>query len=794
MTMLKNYFKTAYRMLWRNKGFSAINILGLTAGMASAILILLWVQSEVSTDRFYSRTNDIYVMYHTYTDRGVKHADDGTPYVLAPALRQQYPEVEQASRFSNVNFLVSSGDKHFNIRGAFADSSFLSILDLPLLEGNREYATSHDYGIVLTESLSKRLFGTTHSLGKSVRIDSNAYFTVSAVLKDLPTNTLFNFDYLLPWSFLKRIGWDDKNWTNYYTYTLVMLRHDASEKLFDSRVKDIIIRHTKGSGQETNSEMFTQPLSRYYLYSKEENGQLVAGRLIMVRLFTAIAIFILLIACINFMNLSTARSEKRAKEVGIRKVAGAVRMGLIGQFIGESMLVSFLAFLLSLLAVQLALPAFNLLIGKSLAVQYTSPVFWLACLGFVLFTGITAGSYPAFFLSSFKPVSVLKGTFKSVSALVRPRKLLVILQFTFAILLIISTVIIKQQIDYGENRDAGYSRDNLIYTYTQGDATKNYPLIKQELLAGGTAVSVTKSMNPITLRWSSGSAYQWPSSNEEDARTEFIHMGADADFVKTMGLTLLEGRDIDIYKYPTDSTAVLLNEAAVQTMRFKNPVGQIIGRKNYPEKWHVVGVIKNFILESPFESKVNPVVIYGPSNFFQIINIKLNPQHPMADNLAKTQAILKKYNQQYPVDLVFVDEAYASKFYEAQRTGKLSSLFAGLTIVISCLGLFGLATYMAEKRIKEIGVRKVLGASVSGITLLLSRDFLQLVLIAFVVASPLAWFLMNKWLENYTYRTSIAWWVFAGTGLLSLFIAAASVIYQSVRAALANPVKSLRTE
>jgi putative ABC transport system permease protein len=792
--MLKNYFKTAYRSLLRNKGFSAINILGLSAGMASAILILLWVQSEVSTNRFYSRTDDIYVMYHRFTEKGVKHANDGTPYVLAPALRQQFPEVEQVTRFSSTTFLVTSGDKHLNVRGAFVDSAFLSILDLPLMEGNRERATSGDYGIVLTEGLSKKLFGTTRSVGKSVRIDSNAYFTVSAVLKDLPTNSSFSFEYLLPWSFLKRLGWDDKNWTNYYGSTLVMLRHGTSEARFDSRVKDIIFRHTKGSGQESNTEMFTQPLSRYYLYSKEENGLLVAGRLVMVRLFTAISLFILLIACINFMNLSTARSEKRAKEVGIRKVAGAIRLGLIGQFIGESLMVSFLAFLLSLLTVQLALPAFNLLIGESLVIHYGSPVFWLSCLSFVLFTGITAGSYPAFFLASFKPASVLKGTFQNVSALVTPRKLLVILQFTFAIILIICTIIIKQQIDYVQNRDAGYSRDNLIYTYTQGDASKNYPIIRQELLSSGAAESVTESMNPITERWSGGWGYQWPGSTEEDTRIEFIHMGTDADFVQTTGLTLLQGRDIDVYKYPTDTMAVLLNEAAVQTMRLKNPIGQIVGRQNYPEKWHVVGVVKNFILESPFESKINPVVIYGLNNYFQIINVKLNAHRSMADNLTKTQAILKKYNPQYPVDIVFADEAYARKFYEAQRTGKLSSLFAGLTILISCLGLFGLATYMAEKRIKEIGVRKVLGASVAGITLLLSRDFLGLVLIAFVVASPLAWLLMNKWLENYNYRTAVAWWVFAATGLLSLFIAASSVIYQSVRAALANPVNSLRAE
>jgi len=433
-------------------------------------------------------------------------------------------------------------------------------------------------------------------------------------------------------------------------------------------------------------------------------------------------------------------------------------------------------------------------VGKVLFIDYRNPLYWLSALTFILFTGILAGSYPAFYLSSFTPVKVLKGTFKKANALVTPRKIMVVMQFTFAIILIISTIIVQNQIQFAQNRDAGYNRNNLIYAFTQGDVDKNYLPIKQDLLNSGAVISLTKSANPITQRWSDGWGYIWPGSTESDKKLDFVRLGSDADLVKTIGIKLLEGRDIDIYNYPNDTTAMLLNESAVKAMRLTNPIGQQVRREG-DHIWTVVGVVKDFILESPFEKKVNPMMIIGPTdNYFQIIHMKLNAANNTTENIARIEKIFKQYNPQYPLDYVFADESYARKFKEQQRTGTLALLFAGLTIFISCLGLFGLATYMAENRVKEIGVRKVLGASVFSITSLLSKDFLKLVIVSLLIASPVAWWAMDKWLQNYSYHIAISWWVFAGAGILSVLIALATVSYQSVRAAISNPVKSLRSE
>jgi len=787
--MLKNFFKITFRNLLRNKAFAAINILGLTIGMASAILILLWVQSELGYDRFYGKIDRLYMMYNRDKFDGEMHAWNSTPTIMATTLKKDYPEVEDATRFTNVTFLVSVDEKHLNIRGAFADSSFLSMFDFPLLEGNAAEALKGNYNIVLTQNLAKSLFGNEDPTGKTVRIDSNANFTVTGVLKNLPNNTSFDFQYLLPWTFMKKLGWDDDNWANNSVRTFALLKSNASHEAFDAKIKTITISHSKETAQ-----VFSYPVSRLHLYSKDEHGTLVDGQIETVRLFTIIAAFILLIACINFMNLSTARSEKRAKEVGIRKVAGAYRSSLIAQFIGESVMLSLIAFIVALFLVQISLSGFDQLTGRQLCVDYGNPYFWLFAIAFVLFTGLIAGSYPAFYLSSFAPVKVLKGTFKKANAAITPRKVLVILQFTFAIILIISTIIVEHQIEYVQSRDTGYNRENLVYTFLQGDAHKNYRLIKQELLSSGAAVSVTRSANPITQRWGDNWGYSWQGSTEADKKIDFVRLGSDADFVKTIGVKLIEGRDIDIYNYPSDTTAVLINETAAKMMHFKNPVAQIIRGDAGDPEWHIVGVIKDFILESPFEKQVNPMFVFGPRQFFQVMHFKLNPAKATSANLAKAEEIFKKYNPQFPFEYFFADESYASKFRDQQRTGWLAMLFAGLTIFISCLGLFGLASYMAENRIKEIGVRKVLGASVTTITTLLSKDFLKLVFIAFVIASPVAWYAMNTWLQSYTYRINIEWWVFAGAGLLSVLIAFATVSYQAIKAAIANPVKSLRTE
>lgn len=789
--MIKNYIRTAWRNLLKNKGFSLINISGLAIGMASAILILLWVQNQLSHDRFHKNVNRTYVMNNRDRDpEGKLWAWPTTPKILGPTLKHDYPEVEEMARVNNSTFYLTRGETQLKCDGIFTDPGFLSVFSFPLVKGNIHEALNGGNKIVLTEKLAKKLFGNNDPLGKTVKIDSTDYMTVSGVLKDLPNNTIFNFEYLLPWSYMKKLGWDDDYWGNNSIMTFVMLKKGASQAAFDRKIRKITIEHSQNSG-ETTTEVFTHPFADHWLYSKPVNGQYDGGRIERVRLFIVIAVFILLIACINFMNLSTARSQKRAREVGIRKVVGAPREKLIIQFISESILIALIAGIIALILVQLCLPWYNILVNIPLHVEYGSFYFWASFIFFILFTGILAGSYPAFFLSSFKPVKVLKGTFQSAGSIITPRKILVVTQFTFAIILIISTIIVKHQINYALSRDTGYSKEQLVYSYLQGDISKNYELIRNELLSSGAAVSVTKTMSPITQRYSDSWGFQWPGSTEKDKKIDFVRMSTDAGFTKTMGIKLLAGRDIDIYSYPTDSNAVMLNETAAKTMRLKDPVGQIV--KEGETNWHVVGVFRDFVFESPY-SKVNPLLTFGPDSWFSVIHYRLNPSHSVKENLKLAEGIFKKYNPGYPYQYNFADESYADKFRDEQQTATLTTLFSGLTIFISCLGLFGLANYMAESRTKEIGIRKVLGAGVFNITTLLSADFLKLVIISFVIASPVAWYSMHRWLENYEYRVAIEWWIFGVSCLLTILIAVATVSFQSVKAALANPVKSLRSE
>lgn len=790
--MFQNYLKIAFRNLIRQKAFSFINITGLAVGMASAILILLWIENEVSHDRFHVKGDRIYTLNNRDQFNGEWWAWNSTPKILGPTVKNDYPDAEDIVRTSGAGFLLSNGEKRLNAEGNFTDPGFFNTFSFPLLKGSAATALNGAYNIVLTEKLVKKLFGSEDPMGKVIRIDSTDNFTVTGVMKDLPNNTIFNFEYLLPWNYMSKIGWNDSSWGNNSVQTYALLNPGVSQAGFDAKIKNITINHTKGQEGASTTEVFTYPFRDMYLYGKSENGKYVGGRIEMVKLFAIIAVFILLIACINFMNLSTARSEKRAREVGIRKVVGAPKGMLVGQFLGESILLSLLAGILAIVIVQISLSGFNLLVNKELFIPYSSPFFWATGLLFVLLTGIVAGSYPAFFLSSYKPVKVLKGTFKAAHALVTPRKILVVLQFTFAITLIICTIIITHQINYAQQRDAGYNSDKLVYISIQGDMDKHYESIKNDLIGSGAAIAVTKSMSPITQRYSDSWGFSWEGSTEEDKKMDFIRMASDADFVKTMGVKIIQGRDIDIKEYPADSTAVLLNETAVKAMHFKDPIGQVI-REDGGRTWRVVGVLKDFIFESPFQ-KVEKLMVNGPAAWFNVIHFKLNPAKSVAEDLQLAEKVFKKHNPNYPFDYKFADESYAQKFDNQKRTGKLAALFAGLTIFISCLGLFGLAAYMAQNRIKEIGVRRVLGASVNNITTLLSKDFLKLVVIALLIASPLAWWAMNTWLKDFEYRVGIEWWVFAIAGFLSIVIALLTVGYQAIRAALTNPVKNLRTE
>ncbi|MEO6719470.1 MAG: ABC transporter permease, partial [Ferruginibacter sp.] len=743
--MIKSFFTIAWRNLLRKKSFSFINITGLSIGMAAAVLILLWIQSEVSYDKFHTKKDRLFQVWNRYNNNGSTNCWHNTPKVMASALQQDYPEIEKTAR---VNFfppvLFSVGEKRLQGRGNLVDSSFLQLFTFPVLKGNLKTALIGPYSIALTETLAKNIFGNEDPMGKTIKVDNNDNFTVTAVLKDPPLNSKFQFEFLASWAYMRLKGWDDDNWANNSIATYVLLKSKSSLASIEPKIKTIRKKYDK---DDPRIETFLYPVTRDHLYATFEDGKEAGGRIELVRLFGIIAALILLVACINFMNLSTARSEKRAKEVGIRKVVGAQKKSLIGQFLGESVLLSFIAGVFALFLVLAFLPAFNELVDKKLSIDFTNPGFWIVALLFIFITGILAGSYPAAYLSSFRPVTVLKGTFKAANALVTPRKVLVVAQFTFAIILIIATVIVRQQIQNAQDRKAGYSKDNLVYHFMEGDVEKKYELIKSELLSSGAAISVTRTSAPITEGWSNTWGLEWPGKDPKD-KTIVNRFFADDAIAKTTGLQLVEGRDFDLKKYITDSSAALLNESAVKHMGLKNPIGQVI--KDIGKDWHIVGVVKDFILTSPYQP-VEPMFIGGAKGWFSVIHIKLNDKNATAQNIASLKRVFKKYNPEYDLNYRFADEEYEKKFNDEKRTGTLATLFALLTIIISCLGLFGLSSYMAENRIKEIGIRKVLGASVGNITTLLSKDFLTLVMIAFVIALPVAWWFMYNWLQNYPY-------------------------------------------
>lgn len=792
--MIRNFFKVAYRNLLRSKGFSIINITGLATGMAAAILILLWLQNEISYDQFHKNKDRIYQVWNRLPEDGEIRSWNSVPAPTARVIEKDIPEVARAVRVNeNSSYLFTVGEKKIEKYGMQVDSGFLEVFSFPLLKGNPATALNNMYSVLLTEKTANSLFGNEDPMGQVIRLDNQENFTVTGILEDLPNNTQFDFEFLLPWSNRKfgegqDLGWDDNS-----TSTYVLLKPNSNFTSANEKIK-VLRQNYHQDSKKMNWELFLYPLDRWRLYSSFTNGvEDNNGRSGFVEMFGIISCFILLIACINFMNLSTARSEKRAKEVGIRKVAGASKRSLISQFIGESVFIAFLSGMIAIVIVELCLPAYNRLTEKELFIDFKDVYTWMAFIGFILLTGLLAGSYPAFFLSSFRPVSVLKGTFKKAHAAITPRKVLVVFQFTFAIILIICTIIVKQQIDYARDREVGYDRNNLVYHFMSGDIKKNYQLIKNELLSKDVATSVTKTNSPLTERWSDGWGQNWEGKDPND-KTSFDRYLADEGLGKTAGLHFVQGRDFDLKKFATDSTALIINESALKIMKFKQPIGKIVSDLGID--WHIVGVIKDFILTNPYEP-TRPLLICGAkSRFmsFNVVQIKLNTNNSTANNLKKTEAIFKKYNPDYPFEYHFVDEAYAQKFDNQERLAVLTAMFAGLAIIISCLGLFGLAAYMAESRIREIGVRKVLGASVSAITLLLSKDFVKLVVISFIIAAPIAYWAMFEWLMNYSYHISISIWVFILAGLVSVLITLLTVSHQAIKAALSNPVKNLRTE
>ncbi|GAB3693339.1 ABC transporter permease [Spirosoma flavus] len=791
--MLRNYLKIALRNLSKNKAYSAINIIGLAVGMSVAMLIGLWIYDELSFNKFHKNYGQLAQLYINQTFNGITGTSRAVSLPSANEVKTKYPSDFKAVALCSWNFghLLVNGDKKVNKEGMYAEPELPEMLSLKMLKGDYATALKEPASILLSESLAKTLFGDADPLNKILKIDAKNNVKVTGVFEDLPYNSNFyEANYYLPWSFyLANEGWVKESlqqWGNHSFQCFAQITEQGDMKAISAKIRNIEKKH---AAESEKPEYFLHPMSMWHLYSDYKDGKNIGGGIQFVWLFSLIGVFVLLLACINFMNLSTARSEKRAKEVGIRKAVGSLRQQLITQFMSESMLVVAMALVLSLLIVLIALPAFNEISGKKVEFPYANPVFWLLIIGFSLITGFLSGSYPALYLSSFNPLSVLKGTFKVGRWAAIPRKVLVVIQFTVSITLIIGTIIVFQQIQHAKNRPVGYDRSNLLQTYTSPGTSGKFDPLRDDLLKTGVVYEMSQSSSPTTGVWSNQIGFEWEGKDPKTLPL-FGIVACTHQFGKSIDWKILEGRDFS-KDFSTDTSAFILNEAAVKLTGLKNIVGKTIRYNGKPME--VVGVIKDMVMESPYEP-IKPTIFLVRYDWSNVINIRLKPNTPIDEALQKLKAVFKKYDPDTPFDFKFTDQEYDAKFRTEERVGKLARVFAVLAIFISCLGLFGLASFMAEQRIKEIGVRKVLGASVFSLWGLLSKEFVRLVILAFLIAAPIAWYFLDDWLQHYDYRTKISWTIFLLSGLGATVITLLTVSYQAIRAALVNPVKSLRSE
>ncbi len=785
--MFKNYFKIAWRNLFRNKGFSITNILGLTIGITCTIFIFLWVQNELSYDKFQKNYNNIYqVMANRDFDNTI-FTDQNMVLPMASSLQKTYPQIKNAVvTIQNEPHTISYGEKKLNKTGLTVGGDFFDMFSWKFLKGSAAEAISDPNSIVLSESAAKSFFGNTDPINKILKIDNQENMRVSAVVADPPLNSSLQFD------FVRALNYSDpdiKNrmneWINSSSRVYLQMIPGASIPTLEKNINALKKQHNPNDKVST---YFTFPMSKWHLNSDFKDGNNVGGMIEYVRLFTVIAIIILLIACVNFMNLSTARSEKRAKEVGVRKVLGSGKKQLILQFFFESMILVLIAFVLSVIAVFLLMPSFNSLVDKHLSLDLGQPYLWIGGLAIIIFTGIVAGSYPALYLSSFNPAKVLKGAVLKGKSAVIPRRILVIGQFVISILLISATIIVYRQIHHVKQRDLGYNPDNLIMIPTTPDVSKNYKVIKEELMKSGFVNSVTTTFSPMTEIWWRTQAPHW-AGQPANALLIVTGFSTDVDFAKTIGVKILEGKDFS--GMPSDSSAMMLNKAAVIAMGLKNPIGtqMLFDSKNYT----VTGITDDMVMESPFTPVVPMIIFYRPENS-GIVDIRLSPTANLQKALKSMEVVFKKYNPSVPFEYQFADKEFGEKFLTEDLISKLTNIFAGLAIFICCMGLAGLASFTVEKRIREIGIRKVLGSSVQQLLLLISSEFLKLVLIAFVIATPLTYWILNNWLQKYDYRIHISIWLFVAVGFGILLLTLVVVSLNTLKAAIANPVKSLRTE
>ncbi|MGA0560350.1 ABC transporter permease [Larkinella sp. VNQ87] len=791
--MLRNYFKTAWRNLLNNKGYSAINIGGLSVGMAVALLIGLWVFDELSFNQYHQNHDRIAQVLENQTlEQGIE-TYGSLPFPLSRELRTKYPDdFKSVVANSWSEQILAYKDQKFTRLGSFAESGFPELFTLKMRSGTRS-GLNDPASVLLSESAARALFGDVDPLHKVIKIGNKYSVQVTGVYEDLPHNTLFkDMAFVAP---IDLIFSEDKervyvnNWRSSSFEIYAQLQPNSRFDDVSRKIEDVFRQHTDSKAKPA---LFLHPMSRWHLYSDWKNGVNTGGRIQFVWLFGIIGVFVLLLACINFMNLSTARSQKRAKEVGIRKAMGSQRSQIIGQFFSESFLVVALSFVISLLLVQLTLPVFNEVADKQMTMLWSDARFWLLSVGFSLFTGLVAGSYPALYLSSFQPIKVLKGTFRIGRLASLPRKVLVVVQFTVSVTLIVGTIIVFRQIQFAKNRPIGYNYDGLVnIMMNTPELQGRYDALRNELLATGAVANMAEASSPATNIWSSANNLEW-RGKDPNGTAAFGTICVTPEFGKVVGWKIKEGREFS-RQFSTDSMTFVLNEAAVKLTGLQNPVGETI--RWHDQNWKVIGVVKDMVMKSPFDPPMPTVFMMNThERTLNYIYIKLNPAMSAGRALEKLETVFKKINPDAPFEYKFADQEFAAKFAAEERIGQLASFFAGLAIFISCLGIFGLASFMAEQRTKEIGVRKVLGASVANIWSLLSKDFVGLVVVSCLLSSPIAWYFLNDWLQKYEYRTEISWWIFPAAGLGSLFITLLTVSFQSIKAALMNPVKSLRSE
>lgn len=816
--MFRNYLKTAWRSLLRNRLSSFINIGGLSIGMAVAMLIASWIYNEFSFDKPFANYAGIAQVWEMYP--GKHGAQAILPAPVADELRAKFgsdfKQVFSSSRPQEHVF--AAGDKRLIRSGNFMEPAGLNVLTVPMLQGSHS-ALNDLHSIILSASLAGALFPGADPVGKILNMDDTVALKVTGVYQDFPYNSTFrDITFLAPWELYvtndpetnnNRHSWGDNNW-----YTYVQLADNTDFKRVSAKIRDVKRNNDPwidSTGKNRNTmELFLHPMSRWHLYSDFSDGYNASGRIKYVRLFGLIGVLVLLLACINFMNLSTARSEKRAREVGIRKVVGSLRSQLIGQFFSESILVTFFALIIALGLVQLAMGPFNQLADTNMSIPWLNPFWWIACIGFCLFTGFIAGSYPALYLSSFKPIRVLKGTARFRTSPARgttrwakfihsgrlaslPRRILVVIQFTVSIAMIIGTIIVFRQVQYARNRPVGYDQTGLVSIQQH---TKNihdhFLAFRNDLLRTGAVAEVAESMAPVTAAWNFNGGLTWSEHSRTDPNDpDFCMKGITRGFAKAVGLQFIRGRDFRTDPNGADALTMILNEAALKAMGWKDPIGKTVHWMN--TNFTVIGVVKNVVMESPYESPY-PALYYLAPFTMSYLTMKIDPRLSAHDALRQVAPVFAKYNPGEPFDYKFVDEQYDARFRDELRIGELAGFFTALAILISCLGLFGLASFVAEQRIREIGVRKVLGASIFNLWKLLSKDFVLLTGLSILIAIPIAWWLLHQWLQAYAYRTTISWWIFAAAGGAALVITLITVSFQAIKAAMTNPVKSLRTE